>query len=179
MSVVAGPTDLRISPMAIDESYGGLSPSAIGHRDLTAAGDATGGTVSATLSLPFPYFWRLESLHAYTDDAAADVGGVRLRSNFLWFSQATPSASAFALSYADSVANAATRSGADPRQVASFVEMVRRVPNGVLSGAALASVDVLWATNVNGTSYTIEATFSGWLKPAFGLGGFLEAFHQR
>jgi hypothetical protein len=152
-----------------------ITPTHYGYGLVTMSGDSSGGTATANLTLPGGFFFRVEAISMFSSDSAADTGSVFMSVAVDWIEDTLPVLNVLFETAMPMTAHIATRSHADPRYMAAFVEQLRRIPLGRLSGAATSDgIRGRFENNVNLQSYTLEVFASAWEKPSFGLPGFLD-----
>ena len=152
-----------------------VEPTHYGYGLVTMSGDLSGGSVTGNLTLPGGFFFRVEAISMFSSDAAADTGSVFMSVAVDWIEDTLPVLNVLFETAMPMTAFIATRSHADPRYMAAFVEQLRRIPLGRLSGADTSDgIRGRFENNVNLQSYSMEVFASVWETPALGLPGYLD-----
>jgi len=169
-------TSIGLIPFAVPWPPPAGEPSHFAYGLVEAAGDSSGGQVTMALTAPTGFFYRLEACSVFASDAAADVGNWHARAFVEWIKDALPVSNVLLEASMSSQAFIATRSDPNAQDMAAWVQLVRRVPLGRLSGPDAQILRFIGENNVNAQAYTLEAWFTGWQTPSLGIPGFLTAF---
>ena len=162
-------------PFSQREGYGGPYPDGLAFGFVPLEGDLSGGTVTAFLTSPAGFLYRVEEVQAERSDTGVGNSTNTLLLTATWL-EATSGDPPPASDFVYGLINAAILGGEVYRD--AIQSGMRRVPVGVLSGVGeINMVRYSDAVNTDGVTYGLRMLFSYWRKESLYLPGFLSSFY--
>lgn len=160
-----------------------LEPHALLHVQAQSTGDAGGGNMSANISGPGGFAYKLLDLRMQALATVAQVGGTSFATRYTWadeFAAGVTGEREIAIRQlaiideGDSVGCAGL--GGD---VSGAVDLMTKTPQYHLTGSqSVFLVAVRWENNINGAVFTATGTWAVWRREALTRSGFMRTFQE-